>query len=145
MMNEEKQSPLGPMVIDRSEEQTKMAVLRTVMAADRSLMAWVRTGLSLMTFGFTLYKFLQFERDKLLATGQAVVSGGSSPRTIGLFMIGVGLLCLVLGTVENVATNRGLLGRDQIVHPRYSLVLAGIIMVLGSIVFLGIVLKLKGL
>jgi uncharacterized membrane protein YidH (DUF202 family) len=30
-----------------SFDSTQMAVQRTVMAADRSLMAWVRTGLSL--------------------------------------------------------------------------------------------------
>jgi len=29
------------------------------MAADRSLMAWVRTGLSMISFGFTVYKLLQ--------------------------------------------------------------------------------------
>ena len=37
-----------------------LAIDRTRMAAERSLMAWVRTALSVITFGFTFYKFMQF-------------------------------------------------------------------------------------
>ncbi|MEJ8824851.1 DUF202 domain-containing protein [Variovorax humicola] len=29
------------------------------MAADRSLMAWVRTGLSMISFGFTIYMVIE--------------------------------------------------------------------------------------
>ena len=35
-----------------------LAIDRTRMAAERSLMAWVRTALSMITFGFTFYKFM---------------------------------------------------------------------------------------
>ncbi|MCG3203598.1 MAG: hypothetical protein KCHDKBKB_00269 [Elusimicrobia bacterium] len=130
--------------IDRAQLQTTMAVLRTIMAADRSLMAWVRTGLSLITFGFTIYKFLQFERETLIASGQAIV-GVSSSKTVGLFMIGVGILSLIMGTVENIFTVRSLTGREAISHPRYSLLMAGIILILGLVIFIGILLKLKGI
>lgn len=33
--------------------------MRTIMAADRTLMAWLRTSLSMLSFGFTIYKFLE--------------------------------------------------------------------------------------
>lgn len=129
---------------DRAQEQTNLAVLRTLMAADRSLMAWVRTGLSLITFGFTVFKFLQFERGQLLTAGATVVRG-SSPRTIGLVMIGAGLLCLALGTIENMVTMKGIPGRDKVRHPRYSLWMSVLMMVLGLVVFLGVLLKINGL
>jgi putative membrane protein len=35
-----------------------LALDRTRMAAERTLMAWVRTALSMIGFGFTIYKFL---------------------------------------------------------------------------------------
>ena len=37
----------------------ELATLRTMLAADRTLMAWIRTSLSLESFGFTIYKVLQ--------------------------------------------------------------------------------------
>jgi len=36
-----------------------LAIDRTRMASERTLQAWVRTALSMIAFGFTLYKFLQ--------------------------------------------------------------------------------------
>jgi putative membrane protein len=40
-------------------DRTALAVKRNLMAADRPLMAWVRTALSLISFGFTIYKIPQ--------------------------------------------------------------------------------------
>jgi len=126
-------------------ERTDLAVERTVMAADRSLMAWVRTGLSLISFGFTIYKFLEYEREQIVAeTGKALASI-SSPKMIGLFMIGFGILSLVLGTIENVTTIRHLRGRFDIRHARFTLLIAGIIALLGSVLFIGILFKFKGI
>ena len=46
-----------------SEQELKLndhlAIDRTRLAAERSLMAWIRTALSMIAFGFTIYKFLQ--------------------------------------------------------------------------------------
>ena len=39
---------------------TKLAVDRTRLAYERTLMAWVRTATSLISFGFTIYKFFEF-------------------------------------------------------------------------------------
>ena len=36
-----------------------LALDRNKLAAERTLMAWVRTALSMISFGFTIYKFLQ--------------------------------------------------------------------------------------
>ena len=40
---------------------TRLALERTRGAYERTLMAWVRTGTSLITFGFAVYKFFQLE------------------------------------------------------------------------------------
>jgi len=42
---------------------TKLAIERTRLAHERTLMAWVRTATSLISFGFTVYKFFQYLRE----------------------------------------------------------------------------------
>jgi putative membrane protein len=47
-----------------SQQRTELAVTRTTMAADRTLMAWTRTSLAMISFGFTVYKFMQYLREE---------------------------------------------------------------------------------
>jgi uncharacterized membrane protein YidH (DUF202 family) len=47
-----------------SDDATSLAVSRTMLAHDRTLMAWVRTATSMISFGFTIYKFFQFLEDQ---------------------------------------------------------------------------------
>ena len=41
---------------------TKLAYDRTRLAYENTKMAWVRTATSLITFGFSVFKFFQIER-----------------------------------------------------------------------------------
>jgi putative membrane protein len=74
---------------------TKLAFDRTRLAYERTMMAWVRTATSLISFGFTIYKFFQYVRQ------DHPVEGGLGPRAFALLMIGIGLTALVLATVEH--------------------------------------------
>ena len=47
-----------------ADTRTGLAFKRNIMAAKRTLMAWTRTGLSMIGFGFTIYKFLQALQDE---------------------------------------------------------------------------------
>jgi putative membrane protein len=59
-------------------------------------MAWVRTAASLISFGFTIYKFFQQMRQ-----ANPVADGGLGPRGFALMMISIGLAALVIATVEH--------------------------------------------
>ena len=124
-------------------DSTIMAVDRTVMAADRSLMAWVRTALSLISFGFTIYKFLEYSREQLIATGKDI-HGISSPKIVGLYMIGMGIISLVFGILENITTIKGLRVRYKVSRKRYALWMAVMVTFFGLIIFLGIIFQLRG-
>jgi putative membrane protein len=79
-----------------ADDRTKLAVLRTIVALDRTLMAWVRTATSLISFGFTIYKFFQALRESE-ATHEAHLM---TPRGVGLVMIGLGVAGLLVATIE---------------------------------------------
>ena len=79
-----------------AQKRTDLSALRTIMAADRSLMAWLRTGLSLIGFGFTIYKFLEYFAEQ----GTRITFRETGPRDIGLFLIGLGTLSLIFAVID---------------------------------------------
>lgn len=78
-------------------DATLLAVERTRVAHDRTLLAWVRTSVSLISFGFTIYKFFQYLRDSAEVQATANAFG---PRRFGLTMILIGLITLILATLQ---------------------------------------------
>lgn len=105
----------------------ELAGMRTVMAADRTLMAWVRTSLSLHSFGFTIYKVLQgFEKAGDLAHT-------SSPRTVGLTLVGIGTLAIIMGIIEYRHT-LGQLGESRRFSLRHPTMIMALIMGVGGFI-----------
>ena len=73
----------------------QLALERTILAHERTLMGWVRTSTSLITFGFTIYKFFQLELE-----GRPPLQGVIGPRQFAVFMISIGLFSLVIATIQ---------------------------------------------
>lgn len=65
------------------------------MALERTLMAWLRTGLSLISFGFTIYKILEALQSK-----GSVLMRPTAPRNLALFLIGLGMAMMAVGLVQ---------------------------------------------
>lgn len=116
---------------------TDLALERTLMAADRSLMAWVRTALSMISFGFTIYKLLQTFQQQ-----GGGLSGAASPRVMGLFLTGLGTVAMVMGTLEYWYRLKGLRERGHYRIWQPSLVMALIMSATGLCLFVGIVSRL---
>ncbi len=81
--------------IPRLDESTRLACERTRVAYDRTVMAAVGTATSLITFGFTVYKFFQLEMKGSHYTGRLV-----GPREFGITMILIGLVSLSIASFE---------------------------------------------
>jgi len=115
-----------------------LATERTRMAADRTLMGWTRTALSMIGFGFTIFKFLESIQSK--EVGSQIVSP-HSPRAAGLTLIGIGVFALVIACLQHWRYVRKLRS-DQPYRPwDLGLVVAGLIGLLGLAMFVSIILK----
>ena len=90
---------------DLADDRTRLAVTRTIAALDRTLMAWVRTATSLISFGFTIYKFFQALRESQKAVEIHHLLG---PRGVGLVMIGLGVGSLVWALIDYKAQMKDL-------------------------------------
>src|SRR5499427_10930807 len=69
--------------------------LRDALAAERTLLAWIRTGLALMGFGFVVARFGLFLREV------AAIGHTMPPHAPGLSMP-IGVALIALGIVVNV-------------------------------------------
>ena len=119
-------------------QRTDLAAERTAMAADRSLMAWIRTALSMIGFGFTIYKFLE----GLKADVPTLVMKASRPRNIGLFLIGLGTISLALAIIQYIHTFRIIKKTQEYSILRYPVIVAAILSLLGAFLFGSIIFKL---
>ena len=77
---------------------------RVFFAAERTLLAWVRTGLTVMAFGFVVARFGLFLR--LLATqqGQGISEAelhNQLSNGLGIALVLIGVACMVLGAVQH--------------------------------------------
>jgi inner membrane protein YidH len=76
---------------------TQLAIDRTRLAYERTMMAWLRTAASLISFGFTIYKFFQFELKTPAEHAQHLIG----PRGFALIMISTGLTGLLLAAIQH--------------------------------------------
>ncbi|MGN6178995.1 MAG: YidH family protein [Mucilaginibacter sp.] len=79
------------------------------LANERTLLAWVRTGVGVMAFGFVVVKFSLFVRQLSLALGNKVQIpqyGYSGP--IGIILVAAGALSLLLSLARYHQTTKQL-------------------------------------
>ena len=121
-----------------AENRTDLAIQRTVMASERSLMAWVRTSLSMIGFGFTIYKFFQYLPEEI-ATGN--IRRPQAPRNLGLTLVALGTLAL-LGAAWQHRRFLNEIGATQARHIySISFVVAILVILIGVITFYGILVR----
>jgi putative membrane protein len=94
---------------------------RNFMAAERTLMAWIRTSISMIGFGFTLAKLFQS-----LAQANVLIRGPAgriwTPVGVGMVLISLGTFSLVIAVLDHRRQLRLL--RASGLESRFSLTMA---------------------
>src|SRR5215831_4147402 len=86
----------------------RLALIRTRLSLERTQMAWLRTAIAMITFGFTLYKAIQYARQLGIRRTGALLSASS----FALIMIIIGLVSLVAATIQGIRHARALRAQD---------------------------------
>jgi len=101
-------------------------------------MSWVRTATSLITFGFTIYKFFQLE---LGATGRPQTHHFLSARVFAMVMIATGLFALLVATIQNCQYRTNWRRRGLEVPLSLSSLVAGSVAALGLLALAAAILR----
>ncbi|HEY6342543.1 MAG TPA: DUF202 domain-containing protein [Bryobacteraceae bacterium] len=85
---------------DGLDQNTQLALQRSFLAAERTLMAWIRTSISMIGFGFTLAKLFQS-----LAASNVLIRGPAgnvwTAEGVGLVLISLGTVALILAVFDH--------------------------------------------
>ena len=122
-----------------AEERTDLALQRTIIAAERTLMAWIRTTISMIGFGFTIYRVFQYLPEQI-ATGN--IRRPQASRNLGMTLIALGTLALAAAAWQHLSFLRQI-GVFQTRHLwSISFVVAVVVILIGIITFYGVLLRL---
>jgi putative membrane protein len=94
----------------------KSALVRTNLAAERSLMAWIRTSISLYAFGFSIITFFDYLDNQVTETRSMTI-----PIMLGFTLIGIGIISLILAMIEHRDVRKHLYKLGLPVVSKYSL------------------------
>jgi putative membrane protein len=117
------QTPHSAPVFDVS---TRLAFDRTRVAYERTMMAWIRTATSLITFGFTIYKFFQLEAPPPGRPNRLI-----GPRGFAFILVSIGLFSLILATLEHRQNIRTLGAQYEGRRRSLAVIVAALISILG--------------
>jgi inner membrane protein YidH len=118
------------------DDSTRLAFERTHNSYENTMMSWIRTATSLITFGFSIYKLFQIEAP--IAKSRNYLIG---PREFAIALVCIGLLSLVLATLENRRNIRALGAQYAGRQRSLSVLVAALLSLLGIIALLAMIFR----
>jgi len=115
-----------------------LAVERTRMASERTLMGWIRTAISMISFGFTMAKALQF------AVQEGALKGirAHTPENVALILIILGTVSLGVASYQHWAFVRGLPAESTRTRRRdLTFTMASLIVLLGLLILVNLLFR----
>lgn len=94
---------MPPVLPDREE------TLRLHQANERTMLAWVRTGIALMAFGFAIARFALFLRQVASLDELPARVHGLGSEWVGAALVALGMLANLLATVRYGRIRRAIL------------------------------------
>ena len=89
--------PHDPRFTVKVAAESHFAWLRTRLAVERTILAWIRTAVSLIAFGFTIVQFFERVHDM---PGASPATFPQAPRYLGLALILAGIGSLIVSMWE---------------------------------------------
>jgi len=91
--------------IIEDKEPTRVPDRRVHMANERTFLAWIRTSIGIMAFGFVVEKFALFMKQMSIILGKSTFENTIPPShgysaIVGIFLVGFGTLMSLLAFIR---------------------------------------------
>ncbi len=122
----------------REERESKRGHNRRVhMANERTFLAWIRTSVAVMAFGFVVEKFSLFVKQMAYYVGkEASPPAPGYSSIIGILLVGLGMLMGVLAFIRYKKVERQIDEETYMPSPVLSVLLAISVIVIGMFLLL---------
>lgn len=118
--------------------------MRTRLGLERTFLAWIRTAVSLIGFGFTIVQF--FQRLKGMEASNGRMMDPAMPRNLGLALIAAGVSALVIAMIQyygqlkylRSAPFESIANITEQPHRTPAFIAAGIVLLIGIAAFVSV-------
>jgi putative membrane protein len=115
---------------------TQLSWQRSDLANLRTLLAWARTSVSMIGFGFTIFNFYRGFLQDLIGSGRQ-----DAARNLGVALVAAGTLMMAVAILNFWTVNQALRDLEPVIQiPRhfrhrwlYTYALAGLLMLIGTV------------
>ncbi|QEM06450.1 DUF202 domain-containing protein [Mucilaginibacter rubeus] len=105
------------------------------LANERTFLAWIRTSIAVMAFGFVVVKFALFIKQiSVVLAGKVILPGKGYSASIGIILVGIGAVMALMAFLRYRETERQLLNRNY--KPSHTLLLMMTLAIIGMSVML---------
>jgi putative membrane protein len=121
-------------------QNTRLALQRSYLATERTLMAWIRTSISMIGFGFTLAKVFES-----LAAAGVLLKGPAgriwTAESIGILLISLGTFSLIVAAFDHHRELRQLRAAGLTMRFSLSMAVASTLAILGVMAMISLVVN----
>jgi uncharacterized membrane protein YidH (DUF202 family) len=96
---------------DLSLTSNQLSWMRTELSNVRTLLAWARTSVSMIGFGFTIYNFYRGFLDDLAGSGRQ-----DAARNLGLALVAAGTLAMLVAIWNYWSINQALVAIEEVLQ-----------------------------
>lgn len=121
------------MMNQQENTQSHSTVSREVLAAERTFLAWIRTSIALMGFGFVIVKFTIFLKEISAYLDNEHASSTGYSTMVGIAMVALGVVIALMAYYQYTRTKQLLIRQQYQSATFLPLFIASIILVGGGI------------
>ncbi len=118
---------------NHTDKEEQKIVPNDHLANERTLLAWIRTGIAIMAFGFVVVKFSFFLQQFSYLLGKEVKIYKGHSDVIGILIVVAGVLCFLFSFIQYKLTEKKLLNKTYRPSSKILLALVLTLSIIGTL------------